>query len=81
VTCEECGRDKPVTYHNTAQSKRYVCGPSLRGALYRHVRSEEQLLDLVVDGVLAEIDCHPGHALPNSASAGPIIWVTARSRA
>ena len=33
------------------------------GALYRHVRSKEQLRDLVVDGVLAEIDCQPGHAL------------------
>jgi AcrR family transcriptional regulator len=32
-------------------------------ALYRHVRSKEQLLDLVVDGVLAEIDRQPGHAL------------------
>ena len=32
-------------------------------ALYRHVRSKEQLRDLVVDGVLAEIDCQPGHAL------------------
>jgi AcrR family transcriptional regulator len=26
------------------------------GALYRHVRSKEQLCDLVVDGVLAEVD-------------------------
>ena len=33
------------------------------GALYRHVRSKEQLLDLVVDGVLAEVDCQPGHSL------------------
>jgi len=33
------------------------------GALYRHVRSKEQLRDLVVDGVLAEIDCQPGHTL------------------
>jgi AcrR family transcriptional regulator len=32
-------------------------------ALYRHVRSKEQLLDLVVDGVLAEVDCQPGPAL------------------
>jgi AcrR family transcriptional regulator len=33
-------------------------------ALYRHVRSKEQLCDLVVDGVLAEIDCQadPGLA-------------------
>lgn len=27
------------------------------GALYRHVRSKEQLQDLIVDGVLAEVDC------------------------
>jgi AcrR family transcriptional regulator len=32
-------------------------------ALYRHVRSKEQLLDLVVDGVLAEVDCQPGRTL------------------
>jgi AcrR family transcriptional regulator len=32
-------------------------------ALYRHVRSKEQLLDLVVDGVLAEVDCQPGQSL------------------
>jgi TetR/AcrR family tetracycline transcriptional repressor len=34
------------------------------GALYRHVRSKEQLCDLVVDEVLAEVDCQTGHALP-----------------
>src|SRR6266545_72104 len=28
------------------------------GALYHHVRNKEQLQDLVLDGVLAEIDCH-----------------------
>jgi len=33
------------------------------GALYRHVRSKEQLRDLVVDEVLAEVDCQAGHAL------------------
>jgi AcrR family transcriptional regulator len=33
------------------------------GAIYRHVRSKEQLLDLVVDGVLAEVDTRPGPAL------------------
>jgi AcrR family transcriptional regulator len=32
-------------------------------ALYRHVRSKEQLRDLVVDGVLAEVDCQPGRTL------------------
>jgi AcrR family transcriptional regulator len=34
------------------------------GALYRHVRSKEQLQDLIVDGVLAEVDCDVDHALP-----------------
>lgn len=29
------------------------------GALYRHVRSKEQLYDLILDGVLAEVDCQP----------------------
>jgi TetR/AcrR family tetracycline transcriptional repressor len=33
------------------------------GALYRHVRSKEQLQDLIVDRVLAEVDCHISHAL------------------
>jgi AcrR family transcriptional regulator len=33
------------------------------GALYRHVRSKEQLCDLAVDGVLAEVDGQAGHAL------------------
>ena len=28
------------------------------GALYRHVRSKDQLQDLILDGVLAEVDCH-----------------------
>ena len=28
------------------------------GALYRHVRSKEQLHDLILDGVLAEVDCN-----------------------
>ncbi len=32
-------------------------------ALYRHVRSKEQLRDLAVDEVLAEVDGQPGHAL------------------
>jgi AcrR family transcriptional regulator len=34
------------------------------GALYRHVRNKEQLHDLVLDGVLAEVDCHLQAALP-----------------
>src|SRR6266702_208277 len=33
------------------------------GALYRHVRSKEQLCDLVADGVLAEVDCQAGRTL------------------
>ncbi len=33
------------------------------GALYRHVRSKEQLCDLVVDGVLAEVNCQAGRDL------------------
>ncbi len=33
------------------------------GALYRHVRNKEQLQDLVLDGVLAEVDCHLDTAL------------------
>ncbi|HEY3261733.1 MAG TPA: TetR/AcrR family transcriptional regulator [Pseudonocardiaceae bacterium] len=34
------------------------------GALYRHVRSKEQLQDLLLDGVLAEVDCTIDRALP-----------------
>jgi AcrR family transcriptional regulator len=34
------------------------------GALYRHVRNKEQLQDLLVDGVLAEVDCQVNHTLP-----------------
>jgi AcrR family transcriptional regulator len=33
------------------------------GALYRHVRSKEQLCDLAADSVLAEVDTRPGRAL------------------
>ena len=32
-------------------------------ALYRHVRNKEQLYDLVLDGVLAEVDAHLDHTL------------------
>src|SRR5689334_4625082 len=39
------------------------------GALYRHVRSKEQLHDLVLDAVLAEIDCRADPALPSIAQA------------
>src|SRR6266540_4190862 len=34
------------------------------GALYHHVRNKEQLQDLVLDGVLAEVDCHLDPAQP-----------------
>ena len=34
------------------------------GALYRHVHSKEQLEDLVVDGVLADVDPEVHHLLP-----------------
>jgi TetR/AcrR family transcriptional regulator, tetracycline repressor protein len=34
------------------------------GALYRHVRNKEQLQDLVLDGVLAEVDCQVDHSQP-----------------
>jgi AcrR family transcriptional regulator len=34
------------------------------GALYRHVRSKERLQDLVLDSVLAEVDCDLDRALP-----------------
>jgi AcrR family transcriptional regulator len=33
------------------------------GALYRHVRNKEQLHDLVLDGVLAEVNCQVDHRL------------------
>jgi TetR/AcrR family tetracycline transcriptional repressor len=34
------------------------------GALYRHVRNKEQLYDLILDAVLAEIDCQADPAQP-----------------
>jgi AcrR family transcriptional regulator len=34
------------------------------GALYRHVRSKDQLHDLILDAVLAEVDCRTDPALP-----------------
>src|SRR6266550_4960415 len=36
-------------------------------ALYRHVRSKEQLHDLVLDAVLAGVDCRADPALPSIA--------------
>jgi TetR/AcrR family transcriptional regulator, tetracycline repressor protein len=34
------------------------------GALYRHIRSKEQLYDLVLDAVLAEVDCQADPGVP-----------------
>jgi TetR/AcrR family transcriptional regulator, tetracycline repressor protein len=34
------------------------------GALYRHVRGKEQLYDLVLDAVLAEVDCQADPGVP-----------------
>jgi TetR/AcrR family transcriptional regulator, tetracycline repressor protein len=34
------------------------------GALYRHVRGKEQLYDLVLDAVLAEVDCQVDPSVP-----------------
>ena len=48
------------------------------GAVYRHVRSKEQLLDLVVDGVLAEADTRADPAL---AWAGQVKVLAHRLRA
>ena len=48
------------------------------GAVYRHVRSKEQLLDLVVDGVLAEVDTRADPAL---AWAGQVKTLAHRLRA
>jgi TetR/AcrR family tetracycline transcriptional repressor len=42
------------------------------GALYRHVRSKEQLYDLVLDAVLAEVDCHADPALPWTAQVATL---------
>jgi AcrR family transcriptional regulator len=47
------------------------------GALYRHVRSKEQLRDLVVDGVLAEVDCQ---ADPSLAWTGQVTTLARRLR-
>lgn len=42
------------------------------GALYRHVRSKEQLYDLVLDAVLAEVDCQADPGAPWSAQVGTL---------
>jgi TetR/AcrR family tetracycline transcriptional repressor len=48
------------------------------GALYRHVRSKEQLYDLVLDGVLAEVDGRPD---PSLAWTGQVTALAQRLRA
>ncbi len=48
------------------------------GALYRHVRNKEQLCDLAVDGVLAEVDTQSGQA---SGWAGQVKALARRLRA
>lgn len=42
------------------------------GALYRHVRSKEQLYDLIVDAVLAEVDCQADLAQPWTAQVAAL---------
>src|SRR5246127_762970 len=42
------------------------------GALYRHVRSKEQLYDLVLDAVLAEVDCRADPAAPSTAQVAAL---------
>src|SRR6201982_3387654 len=41
-------------------------------ALYRHVGSKEQLYDLILDGVLAEVDCQADPALPWAGQAAAL---------
>jgi len=42
------------------------------GALYRHVRNKDQLYDLILDAVLAEVDCRTDPALPWIAQVGTL---------
>jgi AcrR family transcriptional regulator len=42
------------------------------GALYRHVRSKEQLHDLALDAVLAEVDCHADPTQPWTAQVATL---------
>jgi AcrR family transcriptional regulator len=44
------------------------------GALYRHVRSKEELYDLVLDAVLAEVDCQPDPGAPWVTQVGALAW-------
>jgi AcrR family transcriptional regulator len=42
------------------------------GALYRHVRSKEQLYDLVLDAVVAEVDCQADQGAPWDAQVAAL---------
>ena len=42
------------------------------GALYRHVRGKEQLYDLILDAVLAEVDCRADPAQPWDAQVAAL---------
>jgi TetR/AcrR family tetracycline transcriptional repressor len=42
------------------------------GALYRHVRNKEQLYDLILDAVLAEVDCQVDPAQPWTAQVAAL---------
>jgi AcrR family transcriptional regulator len=42
------------------------------GALYRHVRNKDQLHDLILDAVLAEVDCRTDPALPWTAQVAAL---------
>jgi AcrR family transcriptional regulator len=44
------------------------------GALYRHVRSKEQLYDLIVDAVLAEVDCQADLTQPWTAQVAVLAY-------
>jgi AcrR family transcriptional regulator len=44
------------------------------GALYRHVRSKEELYDLVLDAVLAEVDCQADPGAPWAAQVAALAY-------
>jgi AcrR family transcriptional regulator len=44
------------------------------GALYRHVRSKEQLHDLILDAVLGEVDCRTDPAAPWAVRAAALAY-------
>ena len=44
------------------------------GALYRHVRGKEQLYDLVLDAVLAEVDCQADPGQPWAAQVAALAY-------